>query len=158
MTLVAKHRPPHAEMRLTQQSHPDQGSAEATHTTKTRHVVVALSGDAEADDAVQDDALTVAELMSVRLQYENVIPPLPDPAALGGLAPGAPAVVPAYADQEHLDAAIEKRRKVLSEIAASSENGDPNLQVRIGLIDDEILTAADEVGASLIIVGSSERS
>lgn len=141
------------------QALPDQDTAEATQDERIRHVVVALSADPDGDRAVLDAARTVAELTPVQLHFVSVVVPLPGAAALGGLAPGAPAaIVSPHADQEHLDAAIEARRAALSDVAVSETHGNHDLQVRMGLIDDEILATAREVDASLIVVGSSERS
>ncbi len=147
-----------ASSKVSSEATPAHESAEASQTAPVRHVIVALSGEAEADRLVQDVAQMVAELTPAHLHYVSVVPPLPDPAAFVGFPPGAPAVVPAQLDPDHLDATIETRRNLLAEIAGSAGPVAHDIMVRTGIVDAEILAAADEVGASLIVVGSGERS
>ena len=133
--------------------------SEESQIAQFRHVIVALSGEAEVDRLVHDVAQQVACLMPVDLHYVSVVSPLTGPAAVGGIAPGALAVMPSHLDQEDLDAAIDTRRKVIAEFARSgSASMAHDVVVRTGAVDEEIAAAADEIGASLIVVGSGERS
>lgn len=123
------------------------------------HVVAAISGNSDVDREVCNAAKKVAEITKAHVHFVIVITHVTDPAEYGALAPVGAAAVAPHIGIRRLEDEREQRKKKFAEFAKNCALPDVySTEVRTGLIDNEIIEAANEGDASLIIVGSGEKA
>ena len=138
---------------------PETTGADSARTGDVQHVIAAMSGNSDVDLAVDGAARRVAQLTGARIQYVSVVPNATAPVAHGTLTAVVPTMGASDAGFRRVEAEADARKKILHEFI--ERNSAPNncaIDVKIGFADEEILKAADECNASLIIVGSGEHT
>lgn len=122
-------------------------------------IVVALTGKGDLDRKVVETTAAVARLSGGEVTFVSVVPPRRGPTHYG-VSPVSGALEAPMETQEELAERLEARRSdlraILTDVTVSPSPF--HLEVRHGGVDDEILRAAEERLASLIIVGSHDRS
>lgn len=138
---------------------PDQANERSSDSDHVEHVVAAVSGSSEIDTEVCKAARRVSNITNAHVHFVSVIAHVTDPAEYGALAPvGAATIVPDVGMQRLQDEE-ELREKELKELVSRCALPDVySSEVRAGLIHDEIIKVANECSASLIIVGSGEKT
>lgn len=115
--------------------------------TQLRDVVACLSTEAAGDRAVARAARTVANLTGATVHFLNVLDDAPKEICVRD------------ADGNDLRDAIRARRRALDEFAAHEPARNPaphTAEVRPGALKHELLAAAAEHGAGLIIVSGAD--
>lgn len=123
-------------------------------------IVSAVSGKTDLDRKVIEMTTAVARLSRGEVTFVSVVPPSPDPAHYGAFAPMACGLEFRPETQDALESRMDARRMNVRDVLdKSTVTPSPfHLEVRNGQPNDEILRAAEERLADLIIVGSHERS
>lgn len=122
-------------------------------------VVAAISGHSDVDVEVCEAAKRLADITKEHVLFVSVIPRVTDPAKYSALAPFGAAAAAPDVGARRLDDERERRKKTLAEFGRHGALPDDySTEIRIGLVGDEIINAANESNASLIIVGSSEKA
>lgn len=123
-------------------------------------IISALSGESDRDCKIVEMAASVAQLSGGEVTFVSVVVPSLDPAhyALGAPMGGVLEAPPETEDElkGRMDARRTNIRETLAKAGATPSSYD--LEVRHGRLDDELLRAADERRADLVVVGSHERS
>lgn len=137
----------------------DQGSAKQSGTEDIDHIVAAYSGNSEVDKPVCEAVRKVAEITGAHVHFVNVITHVTDPAKYGALGPVGSATVAPHVGIRDLDTERAQREEEFAEFARLCALPKAHsFEVRIGTVDDEIIKAADEGAASLIVVGSGDKT
>lgn len=122
------------------------------------NVVVAISGNQDVDAAVTAAAREVVQLADAQVHFVSVVSHVTDVANYGALAPVGPSGDPGSVGLMSLKEATELRHRDFQSFAADqSLPGSSSFEVRTGSIDEEIIQAADDCEAALILVGSGKR-
>lgn len=138
---------------------PEQSDDQPADSDGVEHVVAAISGNSDVDTAVCKAAKKVSDITKAHVHFVSVITHVTDPAEYGALAPVGAATIAPHVGIRRLEDEQDLRKKEFAEFARRCTLPDAySSEVRTGLIDDEIIKAADEGDASLIIVGSGEKT
>lgn len=138
---------------------PDQNSDKPNGTEEIDHIVVAFSGNSEVDKPVCAAACKVAKITGAHVHFVNVITHVTDPAEYGALGPVGSATVAPHVGIRELDAERAQRKEEFAEFARHCELPKAySVEVRTGIADEEIVQAANKGDASLIVVGSCEKT
>ncbi|MEM9010627.1 MAG: universal stress protein [Pseudomonadota bacterium] len=133
-----------------------------TRTSKragVEHVVAAISGNSEVDTEVCKVAKKVFDITKAHVHFVSVITHVTDPAEYGALGPVSATTVAPHVGIRRLEDEKDERKREFAEFARHCALPDGySSEVRTGLIDDEVIKAADEGDASLIIVGSGKKT
>lgn len=123
------------------------------------HVVAAISGNSDLDSEVCKMARKVSELTEAHIHFVSVITHMTEPAVYETLASVGGAAVSSDIDLCRLEDQRELRKKEFVELARRCDLPDIySIEIRAGLIADEILAASNNWAASMIVVGSSGKS
>ena len=122
-------------------------------------IVSALTGKGDLDLKVVEMTAAVARLSSGEVTFVSVVPPRLGPTHYG-VSPVSGALGGPIEAEEDLKARMDARRSQVREILtdAVATPSPYHLDIRHGQVDDEVLRAAEERMANLIIVGSHDRS
>lgn len=123
-------------------------------------IVAAVSGHDDLDREVVTVTRSVVQLSGGEVTFVSVVPPDPGPAYLGAAAPIGGGVVARPLAQVDLKTRLDERRALVRDILSGAVDAPSpyHLDIRHGRIDDELLHAAEECSADLIVVGSQDRS
>lgn len=124
-------------------------------------IVAAIMGNDDLDAEVVRKADTIARLSGGEVIFVSVVPPELDPSAIattsaiGGIVVAPPSEVRAALDGRMR----ERKRRVRDAISVCiGDSSNCKLEIRTGLIGDEIVRVVEEYSADLVVIGSHERS
>ena len=124
-----------------------------------KSVVAALSGNSDADDRVVAMASHMTASSDAHVHFVSVVRQVTQVAAYGALAPVDPAIAAGETTVESIeDAIVERTRSINENLVGSTRPEKYSVEVKSGLVDDEIIRAADEHDAQMILIGFGEKT
>lgn len=122
-------------------------------------IVAAVAGDDDLDRDVVKLTETISRLTGGEVAFVSVVPPDVDSMHLSAASPVGGVVVMPREIHSDLKTQLEERRAEIRRILAAAGARSPyHLEIRHGRVSDEILSAAEESSAGLIVIGSHDRS
>lgn len=138
---------------------PVQKEERSTESDGVEYVIAAISGNSDVDVEVCKAAKKVYDITRAHVHFVSVVTHVTNPVEYSALASVGVATIVNNIGIRRLEDDENLRKQEFAELSRRCALPDAySSEVRTGLIDDEIIKAASEGDASLIIIGSGKKT